>query len=234
MVTGAAEARGRRYDPNLASLEPICARILARHRATIRVQKSHVATANLARIIGAVLHLSAQKGFHQTTLRDLAEATGLSMGGLYSYFENKNTLLVMILTEVATTAEAALRDAPDAVKNDSVLHLRWLIATHIRLTEDMQPWFVFAYMEAKGFPASARRIAVESELATEQIFADVLARGVAQGRFRVGDVSLTASLIKPLLQDWYVKRSKYRKRRTDVEVYIAAVTTFVERSILIR
>ena len=231
-MSDGAEAEPKCTDRDLAALEPICSRILERHRTTIRVQKPHVAKANLARIIDAVLRLSARKGFHETTLRDLAEASGLSMGGLYSYFDNKNTLLIMILTEVATTAEAALRDAPEAVMADPVLHLRWLIATHIRLTESMQPWFVFAYMEAKGFPAPARRIAVESELATEQIFADVLAKGAAQGRFRIDDVPLTAALIKPLLQDWYVKRGKYRRRRTGVDAYIAGVTAFVERSIL--
>jgi AcrR family transcriptional regulator len=227
-----AEAGPRRLERDLAAFEPICARILARHRDAIRVQKPHVATANLARIIEAVLRLSAHKGFHETTLRDLAEASGLSMGGLYSYFSNKNVLLVMILTEVATTAEATLRDAPEAVTADPVLHLRWLIATHIRLTERMQPWFVFAYMEAKGFPAPARRIATASELATEQIFADVLAEGAASGRFRIDDVLLTAALIKPLLQDWYVKRAKYRTRRISADAYIAGVTAFIERSIL--
>jgi len=214
------------------ALETICGRILERHRDTISVRKPHVATANLARIIDAVLRLSSRSSFHATTLRDLAEASGLSMGGLYSYFDNKNTLLVMILTEVAITVERVLKDAPQEVRTDPLRHLRWLIETHIRLTEAMLPWFVFAFMEAKGFPAPARHLAVESELATERIFAAVLTGGVAARCFTIDDVALTAALIKPLLQDWYVKRSKYRRRATTVDEYIAAVIAFVERSIL--
>jgi AcrR family transcriptional regulator len=214
------------------STEAICGRILERHRNSISVRKAHVATANLARIIDAVLWLSSRQGFHETTLRDLAEATGLSMGGLYSYFDNKNTLLVMILTEVAETAEAVLGNPPEGLPQEPANHLRWLIETHIRLTEAMQPWFVFAYMEAKGFPAPARRIATEGELATERLFSAVLERGVAQGVFAVDDVDLTASLIKPLLQDWYVKRAKYRKRGTAIGSYIAGVTAFVESAVL--
>lgn len=223
-------AEAHRY-PDAYSTEAICGRILERHRDRVSVRKPHLATANLARIIEAVLKLSSRQGFHETSLRDLAKVSGLSMGGLYSYFDNKNTLLVMILTEVAETVEAVLKDVPPGLDERPAEHLRWLIETHIRLTEAMQPWFVFAYMEAKAFPAPARNLATESELATERIFADALARGVAQGVFAVEDVTLTAALIKPLLQDWYVKRAKYRKRGTPIQTYIDGVIAFVERAI---
>lgn len=213
------------------STEALCARILERHRDTVRVKKPHVAVANLARIIEATLKLSNKQGFHATSLRDLAQASGLSMGGLYSYFDNKTTLLSMILGEVSTTVNEVLLAAPAEIADDPLGHLKWLIETHIRLTEAMQPWFVFAYMEAKSFPAAERRMAVDSEAATEEIFAGVLRKGVASGKFTVTDIELTASLIKPLLQDWYVKRAKYRKRGTTIEHYVEAASAFVEAAI---
>ncbi len=211
--------------------EAICARILGRHRDAVSVQKQHLAVANLARIIQATLKLSNKQGFHATTLRDLAKASGLSMGGLYSYFDNKNTLVAMILGEVSLTVNEVLGAPPPELGKDPAAHLRWLIEMHIRLTEVMQPWFVFAYMEAKSFPVSARKMAIDSEAATERIFAVVLKEGVRERVFSINDPDLTASLIKPLLQDWYVKRSKYRKRGTTIGQYIEAVTTFVESAI---
>lgn len=213
------------------STEALCARILERHRSTIRVQKPHVAVANLARIIEATLKLSNKQGFHATSLRDLAEASGLSMGGLYSYFATKTTLLSMILGEVAATVLEVLGNPPAAVAQDPPAYLKWVIETHIRLTEAMQPWFVFAYMEAKSFPPAERRMAIDSEAATEEIIAEVLRQGVASGAFAVSDVRLTASLIKPLLQDWYVKRAKYRKRGTSIAAYIEAVAAFTTAAV---
>ena len=56
------------------TMEACCARILKRHRAAIRVQKADVAIANLARIIDATLKLSNKKGFHATSLRELAKS----------------------------------------------------------------------------------------------------------------------------------------------------------------
>lgn len=213
------------------STEALCARILARHRDRIRVQKSHIAIANLARIIKATLRLSNRQGFHATTLRNLAQASGLSMGALYSYFGSKEALLDMILSEVSTAATEALAEPPAEIRADPRQHLRWLIAAHIRLTEAMQPWFVFAYMEAKSFPADARKMAVDSEAATEQMFSDVLSKGVAEGHFQMPSIELTAALIKPLVQDWYIKRSKYRKRGISIEQYIASVSGLIEGAI---
>lgn len=209
------------------SLEGLCARIYERHRDTIKVQKPRVAVANLARIVEAVLTLSNRQGFHATTLRDLSRACGISMGGLYSYFDTKDTLLLMILEQVAGAVEEALEAAPQELRADPARHLQWLIETHVALSETMQPWFIFSYMEAKAFPLPARKAAVASELATERMFADVLAAGVESGAFRVADVEFTATLIKPLLQDWYVKRGKYRKRGIAAPAYAAAVSAFV-------
>lgn len=208
-------------------MEALCAHILDRHRESVRVRNTHLAVANLARIINATLKLSNKRGFHATTLRELARVSGLSMGGLYTYIDSKPALLSMILGQVAATATEVLTAPPDDVRGDARAHLDWVIATHIRLTEAMQPWFVFAFMEAKSFPPAERQLAVDMEATTESIIADVLKQGTADGSFAAGEVALTASLIKPLLQDWYVKRAKYRKRGTSIDSYIEAVKSFV-------
>jgi TetR/AcrR family transcriptional regulator, cholesterol catabolism regulator len=216
------------------SPEALCTRMLERHRDTIRTQKPHVAVARLVRIVQTTLALSNRKGFHSMSLRDLATASGLSMGALYTYFDSKDTLLLMILGEVWGAVSATLGNPPAALSEDPVKRLRWLLETHVYLTETMQPWFQFAYMEAKAFPKEGREKARRSELATEALIADALADGVRHGRFSADNVELTASLVKPLLQDWYVKRGKYRRRGVSPEQYVEAVTAFVENAILPR
>ena len=215
------------YTAENYTTERLCHRMLERHRGVIRVQKDHLAVRKLVKIVTAALDLSNRMGFQAMSLRDLSRESGVSMGGLYSYFDSKTTLLSMILTEVGTAATEVLAQAPEETKGDPRRHLEWLIDTHIRLTETMQPWFVFAFMEAKAFPQPARKMAVDSEEATERIFTEVLRLGVEQRVFACPNPELTASLIKPLLQDWYVKRAKYRRRSIAIGDYIATVTRFV-------
>ncbi len=216
------------------SMEALCARILDRHAATIRVKKPAVAIANLARIVETTLTLANRKGFHSTSLRDLTEQSGLSMGALYAYFDSKDTLLMMILGQVVGVVEEVLGHPPDGLANDPAGRLRWLLRTHLFLTETMHPWFVFAYMEAKSFPKEGRDLAVSSEMMTEGMIADALADGVARGLFAVPDVTMAAALIKPMLQDWYVKRAKHRRRGITPDLYAEQVIAFVEAAVGLR
>ncbi|WP_227421475.1 TetR/AcrR family transcriptional regulator [Pacificispira spongiicola] len=207
--------------------EALCRSMLDRHRDTIVVQKPDFAIRKLSVIVTAALNLSNSNGFQAMSLRDLSKASGVSMGGLYAYFDSKTTLLKMILEEVTGQVQRVLADPPQTMTIDPVDHLKWLIDTHIRLTEAMQPWFSFAFLEAKNFPPSERRTAVDSEILTESYFAAVIDRAVAEGRFRADVSPLLPSLIKPLLQEWYVKRSKYRRRGVSMETYIETVQDLV-------
>lgn len=207
--------------------EDLCRSMLERHADVISVQKPEIAVKKLKLIISAALKLSNRKGFQAMSLRDLSKESGVSMGGLYAYFDSKTTLLNMILTEVTDAVAGVLGNPPPEVTPDPVEHLKWMIAAHIRLSEDMLPWFSFAFMEAKNFPARERGMAIDSEELTESFFAAVTDRAIAQGLFRAGVTPLLPTMIKPLLQDWYVKRAKYRRRGVTVEDYIRAVQEMV-------
>jgi len=52
-------------------------------------------------ILEAAARLFAEKGFHRTTTRDIAEAADVSEGTLYNYFENKDELLMGIMAHLA-------------------------------------------------------------------------------------------------------------------------------------
>lgn len=212
---------------HLPTTEDLCRSVLENNRDSISIQKPEFAVRKLALILNAALELSNKKGFQAMSLRDLSRASGVSMGGLYSYFDSKDTLLKMILSEVTGAVEAALGEPPAEVRQTPRDHLLWLIDTHIRLTEAMLPWFTFSFMEAKNFPAAERRQAIDSEELTESYFSEVLARGQQDGSFSADMPPLMAALTKPLLQDWYVKRAKYRRRKVHIDSYIAMVQDIV-------
>lgn len=211
----------------LPTTDDLCRSILIRHQDTVSVRNQAVAVPRLRAILEAALDLSNRGGFQAMTLRDLSAASGMSTGGLYAYFDSKTTLLKMILTEVTDVVQRVLSSAPDGVRKDPVVHLCWMIDTHLHLTEALLPWFTFVFMEAKNFPVAERRIAVDSEALTERFVADIIAQGVAGGQFRSDTSPLLPALIKPLLQDWYVKRAKYRRRDVTLESYSVTVQDMV-------
>lgn len=216
------------------SEEACIARIFESNRHIIDVKKSKIALPNLTRILRAAIRLSARSGFEAMSMRDLAQEAEISMGGLYAYVPHKKTLLSMILREVTDTGVYMMNNVPSAYTSDPRTELRWMIDAHLRMTETMQPWFAFLYLEAKSFPIEERRGALKAEETTTSLFADVIRRGTQAGVFAAGDPDLQASLIKPLLQEWYVKRAKYRRRDCDVGTYIAAVIAMIETGLVLQ
>ena len=218
-------------DPRAVTPELLCADVFRQFGDTIRIKKPHVAIPNLEKILVAALELSARNGFHSTTTRDLATRCGFSMGALYTYVESKETLLRMILHAVTYAVDVAVAPFDTGEAEDPRARLHGLIRRHVLLSENLQRWFYFAFLEVKAFDSHARAIAISQELRTETLLAEAIAQGMKQDLFVAGDPAVLAGMIKPLLQDWYLKRWKYRQREVGAEQYVGLVTGFVDRAI---
>jgi TetR/AcrR family transcriptional regulator, cholesterol catabolism regulator len=212
----------------MVSMEDICRNIFRSNRNTIKVKKEDVGIRNLATIFQATLKLSNEKGFAAMSLRDLSRETGLSMGALYSYFASKEELLeiiheqgraitVKVLTECVERTGSAFDTLSSAVR------------THLYLSEVMRDWFFFAYMETRYFRKAEHKRAIAGELYTEQLFCDILEQGQAAGDFHLESPVLTASVIKAMLQGWYLKRWKYRRRNISIDTYADFILSMIRR-----
>ena len=165
------------------------------------------------------------------SMRDLSKETNLSTGALYNYFSGKEDLLKMMQAQRRAITHHFLISHIEAAKTP-VEKLRTAVTTHLYLSEIMQPWFYFSYMEAKNLYPEERKAAVQSELNSEKMFTDILEKGCRQGVFACDDCQMTASLIKAMLQDWYLKRPKYVRRKVSVSQYSRFVIAFLEKNLL--
>ena len=211
-------------------VEEICHNIFKEKSHSIKIKKEGLAVKNLMNIYNAALKLSSEKGFSAMSLRDLCRETGLSMGALYSYFSTKEDLLNIIQEQgqqfIAGIMKKYINEADTAEEK-----LRAAIRVHLYLSEIMPQWFIFFFMEARYMVKSEQKKAIASELATEQIFIDILEEGNQQEIFSIDDVKMTASVIKPMLQDWYLKRWKYTSRKIPVDAYADFIIQFIEKTL---
>lgn len=194
---------------------------------TRRIRKEKTVVKNLDKIFGAVLKISNKKGFKTMSMRDLSQECGLSMGALYNYFSGKDDLLEMLQHQQRTVTGKILEERI-AAQSSPRSKLKTAIYTHLYLSEALQPWFYFSFMEAKNLTGAEKEKTLASERATEKMICDILVEGQNQNVFQSHDPQLGASLIKALLQDWYVKRGKYARRNISVDQYADYVYRFIE------
>jgi len=208
------------------SKEQLYREIYLANRDQIQVKKEETVIRNLSRIFDAALKISNEKGFQAMSMRDFSKETALSMGALYSYFASKDELLDMILRQGRQLVVRILNAHIQPIE-DPVTKLEAAIRIHIYLSEALQPWFYFSFMEVKNMSPAEKENTVAGELYTDQIFADILIEGQAAGHFAARDPQQSASGIKALLQDWYVKRWKHARRQTSVDAYADFIVDFV-------
>jgi len=60
--------------------------------------------ARRAQILEAAAKVFAEKGFHPTTIKDIAKEAGIADGTIYNYFANKPALLIGILDRMRASA----------------------------------------------------------------------------------------------------------------------------------
>lgn len=208
------------------TMEDMSRELFQGNRETIKIKKEGVAVKNLVKILNAALKLSNEKGFAAMSLRDLSAEAGLSMGALYTYFTSKEELLHMIQRQANVVAQVLLVQIKGI--DNPRMKLRRVIQAHLYLSEVMQPWFYFAYMEAKNLAKEEQKKAIESELLTEKILMDIMKEGQEKGIFKAANIELTGAVIKAMLQDWYLKRWKYARRKVTVEKYAAFLVDLIE------
>ncbi len=97
------------------------------------------------RILDAALKTFADRGFHGTSVPEVADAAGVGTGTLYRYFEHKEALVNEVYRDAKLRLRSALLDgmaAPDVYKPADAE--RWFVDLWRRLG-------VFAHAEPDGF-----------------------------------------------------------------------------------
>jgi len=144
-----------------------------------------------AEIYAAAARLFCEKGFHATTMSEIARSVGIQKASLYHYVSGKDDLLLRtsqqgILTLNRAVAEIVESDLPADEK------LRRAFTAHIRvLCQNMDTMTVFL-RERRALPTARRGAVLEEGKRYEQMIQQILRDGITSGRFRPVDVTMTS------------------------------------------
>src|SRR5277367_1131631 len=84
----------------------------------------------LSEILAHATHVFCEKGYEGSSMRDLSRASGMSLAGLYYYFESKERLLFLIQRHTFTTIVQRLKTRLEGV-SDPEQRIRIFILNHL-------------------------------------------------------------------------------------------------------
>ncbi|MGI9188778.1 MAG: TetR/AcrR family transcriptional regulator [Longimicrobiaceae bacterium] len=111
----------------------------------------------LESILRTAARIFAEKGYHQASIRDIARETGVSLSGLYYYFDSKEELLFLIQDHAFGTLLASLERLLEGV-DDPLRRLRILMETHLRYFISAKDEMKLLSHEAEALTGEFRRV----------------------------------------------------------------------------
>jgi AcrR family transcriptional regulator len=115
----------------MASSSPITSAVSNRRRIT---NLAPLTESRFDRRLGKILlhatEVFYEKGYEGASMRDLARSSGMSLSGLYYYFESKEKLLYLIQKDTFSTIVERLRERLDEV-SDPEQRIRVFILNHL-------------------------------------------------------------------------------------------------------
>jgi AcrR family transcriptional regulator len=139
-------------------------------------------------VYAAALRLFTEKGYHATSMQDIAAAVGLYKGSLYHYIGGKEDLLVQVFERAM---DGLLEEVERIVADSSFkpsAQLRLVIRAHVEaVAENLDALTVYLH-EFRALAGEALETVRDQRERYRALVEAVITRGVREGEFGAADV----------------------------------------------
>ena len=144
--------------------------------------------------------LFAEKGYHGTSVGDLAEALGMQKGSLYAHIESKADLLWEVAREGAEAFHRALDAVPD--EGPVVERIRTALRGHLRVVADQLDLATVFTREWRYLGGERREAFLAERRRYEERFRALFREGRELGELRTDLDDATAALLALSAANW--------------------------------
>lgn len=170
-----------------------------------------------------------ERGYGATSIRDIAEAVGLSSSTMYHHFANKQDVLYAIvrrfMTDFVEATVPLLRDTATSPTE----RMRRIVRLHIEISDDRRPELLIGNPIRYALDPAQREHAIALQIAYHDAVRDTIAEGCRTGEFRVADVSITTMAILDMLngiREWFSPAGRLSRAEV-IERYTGLVLTML-------
>ncbi|MDD3653948.1 MAG: TetR/AcrR family transcriptional regulator [Desulfotomaculaceae bacterium] len=141
-----------------------------------------------------------QKGYHATSMKDLAKVCSCKPANLYNYFKNKEDILYEVIRNITEQGVSSIRHLEKDEDTNPVDQLRSLIKSHFSLLATMKQSNILLSDTAIKYLSSEHRIEIiKLRDIYDSILCKIIQRGINDGCFAPIDVKVISYLIASLI-----------------------------------
>ena len=157
-------------------------------------------------ILESAIRLFYERGFDATSIRDIAEAVGISSSTLYHHFTNKQDVLHAAVTRFMTDfVDACVPTLQDRSLTPTE-RIQRAVRLHIEFSDDRRPELLVGNPIRNALDPEHRELGVKLQRAYHDAVRDTIDAGCRAGEFTVRDVSVTTMAVLDMLngiREWF-------------------------------
>ncbi len=170
-----------------------------------KIKNKHLVERRQQQISEAALKLFAQKGYHNTTVRDIARLSNVSTGSIYDYIRNKEDILFLVSQNFFENLKKEVERALQGLK-DPLMKLKATIEATLTVIDNFQEYVLITYRESKYFKKQDLMGIFQQEAFFTNIFLKIIEEGNGMGVFHVREPFVVANLLTLTTHCWALKR----------------------------
>lgn len=161
-------------------------------------------------IVKAAIHLFGKRGYHVTTIRDIAGHANVSIGTIYQYVSDKEDVLFLALIEVL---DGYLRCIPAALDGvvDPLTRFQVAVHAYCAVNGENVDATLLAYRETKSLRKARRNLIMQKEVETNKLIAACIEDCIAAGLFNAIDIELFTYQIVMFSHSWALKAWRFHR-----------------------
>lgn len=163
-------------------------------------------------ILAAAARIFREKGYHATSVRDIAESVGLLKGSLYHYIRSKEELLVRLFDGALEDTVREL-EAIAAREVSAAERLREMVAAYVLSLTANRDAVGLYLREWRALPPPDLARLRARRRAMRALFESVIAEGARRREFAAADEKISALAILGMcnwLFEWYRPRGRMK------------------------
>jgi len=165
----------------------------------ISAKKPQAVEAKHEKIVKGACRVFFKKGFHPASMREIAEAAGMSMGQMYHYISSKDDVLFLIHKHMQTIWYRQLMDASIEETQDPTEKMALALRSSVDFLIENKDLIQFIYTESKYLSKKHLRVVLEmDDKNVMEYFREILKAALEQQGVE-GDVDAAANLISYML-----------------------------------
>ena len=145
-------------------------------------------------IFEAAVHLFLEKGFPETSMREIADAAGIGKSTLYDYFATKDDILISFFEH---ELESINLRANNITQQDLPVEdkLRMILEAHLEYLLANKNFYLRLTIEAQRLPLQSQQHIQASRHAYQDLICRLIEQGITEGVFRPVNPPLTMRIM---------------------------------------